>query len=101
MLKDKTAIITGAAGGIGAATAFAFAKLGATGIIIGDVDIKKANKTAIKIKEETGCNCIAQKVNVGSICDIERMFKTAADSFNGLDILVNCAGYVLWKQLKK
>lgn len=92
MLKGKTAIVTGAAGGIGAATAFAFARQSAANIIIADISIEKAEITAANIKEETGCNCLALEIDLSASKDIERMFRTVEDSFKGLDILVNCAG---------
>lgn len=56
-LKDKYAIITGASGGIGAATAFAFVREGASGIIIADVDWKRAESVVNEIVGEIGVKC--------------------------------------------
>jgi 3-oxoacyl-[acyl-carrier protein] reductase len=91
-LKDKFAIITGASGDIGAATALAFAREGAGGIIIADIDRKRAENTAGAIKGETGVRCEFVEANIGNSEDIKKLFKKSLDYFGRLDILVNCAG---------
>ena len=91
-LKDKYAIITGASGGIGAATAFAFAREGASGIIIADIDRKRAESVVNEIVGETGIKCEFVETNIGKSEDIKKLFKTCIDYFARLDILVNCAG---------
>ena len=91
-LKDKYAIITGASGGIGAATAFAFAREGVSGIIIADVDRKRAESVVNEIVGETGIKCEFVETNIGKSKDIKKLFKTCIDYFGRLDILVNCAG---------
>ncbi len=91
-LKDKYAIITGASGGIGAATAFAFAREGAGGIIIADIDRKRAEGAAGVITGETGVRCEFVETNIGNSEDIKKLFKKSLDYFGRLDILVNCAG---------
>jgi len=91
-LKDKYAIITGASSGIGAATVFAFAREGASGIIIADVDRKRAENVVNKIAGETGIRCEFVETNIGKSEDIKKLFKTCIDYFARLDILVNCAG---------
>ena len=91
-LKDKYAIITGASGDIGAATAFAFAREGASGIIIADIDRKRAESVANEIVGETGIKCEFVETNIGKSEDIKKLFKTCIDYFARLDILVNCAG---------
>ena len=91
-LKDKYAIITGASGGIGAATAFAFAREGASGIIIADIDRKRAESVVNEIVGETGIKCEFVETNIGKSEDVKKLFKTCIDYFARLDILVNCAG---------
>jgi 3-oxoacyl-[acyl-carrier protein] reductase len=91
-LKDKYAIITGASGGIGAATALAFAREGAGGIIIADIDRKRAESAAVAITGETGVRCEFVDANIGNSEDIKKLFKTVINLFGRLDILVNCAG---------
>jgi len=91
-LKDKYAIITGASGDIGAATAFAFAREGASGIIIADIDRKRAESVVNEIVGETGIKCEFVETNIGKSEDVKKLFKTCIDYFARLDILVNCAG---------
>ena len=91
-LKDKYAIITGASGDIGAATAFAFAREGASGIIIADVDRKRAERVVNEIVGETGIKCEFVETNIGKSEDIKKLLTICIDYFGRLDILVNCAG---------
>lgn len=91
-LKDKYAIITGASGGIGAATALAFAREGLKGIIIADVDRRRAESVVNAITAETGVRCKFVQTNLGESEDIKELFKACIDYFGRLDILVNCAG---------
>ena len=91
-LKDKYAIITGASGDIGAATAFAFAREGASGIIIADVDRKRAERVVNEILGETGIKCEFVETNIGKSEDIKKLLTICIDYFGRLDILVNCAG---------
>ena len=74
-LKDKYAIITGASGGIGAATALAVAREGAGGIIIADIDQKHAESTIAAITGETGVRCEFVETNIGKNEDIEKLFR--------------------------
>ena len=91
-LQDKYAIVTGASGDIGAATALAFAREGASGIIIADIDQKRAEIIAAAITGETGARCVFVEANIGNSEDIKKLFRTCMDYFGRLDILVNCAG---------
>jgi len=92
LLKDKIALITGAAKGIGASTAHAFASNGAKGIMIVDLDIATAKRTAAEISEKTGCRVIAEKANVSNEEDVKKVFESVKNEFGILDILVNGAG---------
>ncbi|MBM3705527.1 MAG: SDR family oxidoreductase [Actinobacteria bacterium] len=91
-LKNKVAIITGASGGIGSATAFDFARNGASGIIIADIDKEKALKVISSIEKSSSCKCIFVNTNIGKVPDIRNLFEIATAEFKKLDILVNCAG---------
>lgn len=92
ILKNKTAVITGAARSIGAATALGFALHGAKGIVIVDIDIDAANETAGKISDKTGCKCIAVKANVADEADVLNVFDVVSSKFGVIDIMVNNAG---------
>jgi NAD(P)-dependent dehydrogenase (short-subunit alcohol dehydrogenase family) len=86
-LKDKVAIITGAAQGIGAAFAVGFAKEGAK-IVIGDV--VNAGNTVKRVKEK-GSEAIYIKTDVNNEEECIAMAKTAFDRFGAINILINNA----------
>ncbi len=86
-LKNKVAIITGAAQGIGAAFAVGFAKEGAK-IVIGD--IADGGNTVNRVKKEGG-EAIYIKTNVSNEAECLAMAKTAFDRFGSIDVLINNA----------
>lgn len=91
-LHQKTAIITGASRGIGAATAEYFAAQGAQVVLAarsGDAITQIANDITKK-----GGRAIAQVCDVGSWSDVAALFDTARDAFGGVDIVVNNAGLI-------
>ena len=91
LLEKKVAIITGGARGIGKAIAKLYAKEGSD-IIIADVDINEANKTAGEIAKETGRKTLALKVDVSKKSEVDEMVKNIMEKFGKIDILVNNAG---------
>src|SRR5713226_2739382 len=91
LLVGKSAIITGSGRGIGKAVATLFADHGAS-VVINDIDKDVADATAKEITQAGGRAVVC----AGSVTDAEfpdRVVKTAAESFGGLDIVVNNAGY--------
>jgi len=91
-LADKTAIVTGAASGIGRAIAFLFAKEGAT-VVIADINLKGAEKVAAEIKKAGG-KALALKTDVSKPGDVTRMMEETIRQTHRIDILVNNAAYV-------
>ena len=96
-LQGKTAIITGAAKGIGAAAARRFAAEGAR-IVLADKDEANGHEVAKAIVKEGGqaafCLC-----DVGNEADVQAALDTAARTYGKLDIVVNNAGWQLNKTL--
>ncbi len=89
-LKDKVAIVTGAGGGIGKATAKLFASEGAAVAIV-DVDDEATAKVAADI-EAGGGKAIPVHCDVSSKADVEAMVAKTVDAFGSVHILVNNAG---------
>ena len=91
MLNGKTAIVTGASRGIGAAIAEKFSSLGANVAIIynGNVDAAVSVK---KIAENNGAKAEVYKCNVANAEECKETVKNIVDYFGGVDILVNNAG---------
>lgn len=89
-LKDRTAIITGAAKGIGRETAILFAKEGAN-IVIADMDESFGRKTAQDINDAGGSS-IFVKTNVASLKNTEDTMNETINKFGKIDILINNAG---------
>ncbi|MGV1868511.1 MULTISPECIES: L-iditol 2-dehydrogenase [unclassified Rhizobium] len=85
-LKDKVALITGGARGIGLGFAEAFVKEGAR-VVIADIDIDRATKAAAVI----GDRASAVKLDVTDLSAIESVVKSVDEEFGGIDILVNNA----------
>jgi len=98
-LKGKTAIVTGAARGIGKAIALTLSREGAN-VVIDDIDL-----AAAKLVEETaktlGTQAIAFKADVTNQSEVRQMVKETLDRFGRIDILVNNAGiwYIDGKQV--
>ncbi|MEE8638135.1 MAG: 3-oxoacyl-[acyl-carrier-protein] reductase [Candidatus Margulisiibacteriota bacterium] len=89
-LKDKVALVTGAAQGIGKAIAQAMAKEGAN-IIVSDINLELATDTANEIKG-MGVKAIPLKINVAELSEVEAGVKKAIEEMGKIDILVNNAG---------
>jgi 3-oxoacyl-[acyl-carrier protein] reductase len=88
--KDKIAIVTGGANGIGYAIALNLAKEGAD-IVIADIDVDGGKRTAEEIKSLKR-KAISVKTDVTNRDDIKRMAAAALKQFGTVDILINNAG---------
>jgi NAD(P)-dependent dehydrogenase (short-subunit alcohol dehydrogenase family) len=89
-LKDKVAIVTGAASGMGKAIAELYAKEGAK-VVVSDYNFEGAQAVAEAIIGNGGV-AIANRANVAELADLEQLFAETKDAFGKLDILVNNAG---------
>ncbi len=90
-LKDKIAVITGSARGIGKTIAETFAREGAK-IVVTDINIEQAKTTANEIKSKYNVDVIAIASNVTKLEDCENLIAKTLDKFQKIDILVNNAG---------
>ena len=89
-LKGKVAIVTGAARGIGAASAIALAAEGAT-MVVADLLEGAAQETVAKIKAAGGDACF-EKLDVSDAAAWKVISGRTAQKFGGVDVLVNNAG---------
>ncbi|MEM9014026.1 MAG: SDR family NAD(P)-dependent oxidoreductase [Pseudomonadota bacterium] len=89
----KCALITGAAQGIGAATALEFANHGAD-IVLADIDEAGAKRRATEINELTGRRAIGVFCDVASDDALKAVLSKTITEFGRIDILVNNAGII-------
>jgi len=89
-LKDKIALVTGAAGGIGSATVKRFAEEGAT-VILSDINEEGCKKVLKKVEEKGGKGGIIT-ADVTKEDEIISMFSQVKKGYGRLDILANIAG---------
>ncbi|MFB0546230.1 MAG: SDR family NAD(P)-dependent oxidoreductase [Anaerolineae bacterium] len=92
-LKDKVAVITGGAIGIGAATAQLFAREGAKIALI-DIDAAQGEETCRKIRDQGG-SCQFYQADVSNGEQVARVLEQIVRDFKQVDILVNNAG--IWR----
>ncbi|MGL4604924.1 MAG: beta-ketoacyl-ACP reductase [Iodobacter sp.] len=98
-LKDKVAIITGAASGIGQATAVKFAAEGAK-VVVCDVN-QSGIDAVVSDLIASGAEAVGHVVDVTNKVQIAEMVAAVKAQFGRIDVLVNNAGIVLDAQLTK
>src|SRR6202790_1571709 len=91
MLDGKVAILTGSGRGIGAAAAKLFAAEGAL-VVVSDLDPNPAEETARAIRAAGG-KAIVVAGDVTDPAFPKQLIQATLDSYSGLDIIVNNAGY--------
>jgi len=90
-LKDKVAIVTGGASGMGAATAKLFAKEGAN-VVVGDM-VEGDGKAVCTEIDQAGHNyCFFQKIDISNEDDWVALADATLKNYGRIDILINNAG---------
>src|SRR5690606_14308929 len=90
-LKDKTAIVTGAGKGIGAAIARRLAQEGCA-VAVNYARDEAAARQVVRGIEQAGGRAVAVQADVGDPAGIAALFDAAESAFGAVDVLVNNAG---------
>lgn len=99
LLKNKVAVITGGANGLGKATALLFSEHGATVVIV-DVNQEAGDKVVSEITEN-GSVALFIKTDISKSVEVNKMMESAVAKYGGIDILINNAGILADAQLVK
>jgi NAD(P)-dependent dehydrogenase (short-subunit alcohol dehydrogenase family) len=91
-ISGKRALVTGAASGMGRATAELLVRDGAR-VVLADIDGKAVERVAAGLREGGG-EALAVACDVAISADVKRAVDTAVEAFGGLDVVVNCAGII-------
>ncbi|NML46001.1 SDR family oxidoreductase [Ramlibacter sp. G-1-2-2] len=87
-IRDKVAVITGGASGIGAGLAERFAREGARGVVVADMNFERAEGVARGI----GAQALAVRCDVSREADIQELVRLARERFGRIDIYFSNAG---------
>lgn len=93
--EGQTVLITGAAGGIGRCLSFGYAAAGARTILT-DVN-EDAGRQLVEEIQAAGGQAVFIAADLGSPAQVEALFKGVNDIGGTLDILINNAGFGIWK----
>jgi NAD(P)-dependent dehydrogenase (short-subunit alcohol dehydrogenase family) len=96
-LDGKTALVTGAARGIGQAIALDLASAGASVVLV-DIDAAGATRTATTIQDNGG-QALPIQIDVKNACEVQAAVGQAIDCFGSVDVLVANAGVNVRKSL--
>lgn len=91
LLDGGVALVTGAASGIGRASALAFARDGAEGVVVSDVNVAGGEETVSLIKESGG-DAIFVRCEVSKEAEVEALVQAAMVRYGRLDYAHNNAG---------
>ena len=92
-LTGKIAVVTGAGGGIGRATAVRLAQEKMKIVLFGGNNLGKLDETRRLVEQQT--ECLAVPGNLTDLRMMDAMFEKMIDAWGGLDVLVNNAGMAI------
>ncbi len=97
-LKDRTAVVTGGASGIGRALALLFAREGAN-VVVADLDEAGMAETVAAVSQ-AGRRGLAVKTDVSRLADVQALANRAFGEFGAVHVVCNNAGVALWGGLE-
>jgi NAD(P)-dependent dehydrogenase (short-subunit alcohol dehydrogenase family) len=89
-LKNKIALVTGGASGIGRETALIFAREGAK-VVVADMQVESGNET-VKLIQKAGGEASFIRCDISKSSEVETLIQKCMDIYNHLDCAVNAAG---------
>jgi 3-oxoacyl-[acyl-carrier protein] reductase len=92
-IENRVALVTGAAAGIGRATAVALARHGARGVVLADVDAEGLQATASHVERE-GARPLVLPTDVTDLTALRALYDRTSETFGRVDIVFNNAGIV-------
>ena len=87
-IRDKVVVVTGGASGIGAGMAERFAREGARGVVVADLDLERAQGVA----RGMGSQAVALRCDVSREADIQELVRQARERFGRIDVYFSNAG---------
>jgi len=97
--RNKTVIVTGAAGGIGLAIVKRFAGEGAN-VVVADINDDQIQKAIASIDDSVK-NLLPAVCDVSNDTEVTKTVREAIDRFGSLDVVVNNAGVMIFKKLEE
>src|SRR5258708_40339520 len=89
-LEGKTALVTGASGGIGRALSVGLAEAGAF-VGLSGTNVVNLMETK-RLVEDVGGSCVLHVADLGTVANCKRLIEDVKEALGGLDILFNNAG---------
>ncbi len=93
-VRDKVAVVTGGASGIGRSFCLAFAEHGAAGVVVADVDTPGAEEVAAQVISRGG-RALAVRADMTREGDVRALVGQATDAFGRIDLFCSNAGIIV------
>src|SRR5260370_34449164 len=93
-IKDRVAVVTAGASGVGSSVCLAFAEHGAAAVVVSDIDAQGAAQVAAEITGR-GQDALAVTADVASEPDVQALVGQAGQAFGRIDLVCSNAGIIV------